>query len=260
MGLLTTVGALATLGMTPFIPKLLRLFGTLPLLIGAIFVAIACTLAFHAWPEVWVWFPLRFVSSAALILLFVVSEIWVNELAEPHNRGRVLGTYIAFFSGGSALGPALLYFLGTTGWLPYLATAGLMAAATIPLALVRGVTPTFDDSPSMGFRSFLLAAPLAAVAALTYGAAEVSLLQFLPIYGVRLGRTPETAALMLSLFGVGNVLLQYPIGWLSDRMPRQRLLLLCASFGAVGSAALPWLMGLPGVLDRLDGLPSEGLL
>jgi len=218
IGLLATVGSLATLGITPLIPRLLRVLGTLPVLFGATLVAIGCTLAFHAWPAIWIWFPLRFVNSAALVLLFVVSEIWVNQLAEPHNRGRVLAIYVAFFSGGGALGPALLYVLGTTGWLPYLAAAGLMAAAAVPLLLVRGITPTFDDSPSMAFRSFLVAAPIAAFAALVYGAAEPALLQLLPIYAVRAGRTPEAAALLLSLFGVGNVALQFPIGWLSDRL------------------------------------------
>ena len=249
IGLLATVGSLATLGITPLIPRLLRVLGTLPVLFGATAVAIACTLAFHAWPAIWIWFPLRFVNSAALVLLFVVSEIWVNQLAEPHNRGRVLAIYVAFFSGGGALGPALLYVLGTTGWLPYLAAAGLMAAAAVPLLLVRGITPTFHDSPSMAFRGFLVAAPLAAFAALAYGAAETALLQLLPIYAVRAGRTPEAAALLLSLFGVGNVALQFPIGWLSDRMDRRRLLLGCACVGAAGGAGLPWLIGQPGLLE-----------
>ncbi|MDP7573161.1 MAG: MFS transporter, partial [Myxococcota bacterium] len=50
IGLLATVGSLATLGITPLIPRLLRVLGTLPVLFGATVVAIACTLAFHAWP------------------------------------------------------------------------------------------------------------------------------------------------------------------------------------------------------------------
>jgi MFS family permease len=212
VGLLATVGSLATLGITPLIPRLLRVVGTLPLILGSTFVAIVCTLGFHAWPEIWLWFPLRFVNSAALLLLFVVSEIWINQFAEGHNRGRVLGIYVACFSGGAAIGPAMLYVVGTTGWLPYLAAAGLMAVAAIPLAFVRGVTPDFREKPSMAFRSFLVAAPLAGFGALAYGAAETSLLNLLPIYAVRAGRTPEAAALLLSLFGLGNVLLRVPIG------------------------------------------------
>jgi len=249
VGLLATVGSVATLAITPAIPRLMRVFGTLPLLVGAVGVAITCTLTFNAWPDIWIWFPLRFVNSAALILLFVVSEIWINQLAEEHNRGRVLGIYVACFSGGAALGPAVLFLIGTEGWLPYLAVAGMMAAAAVPLLFVRGVTPEFHDSPSMPFSSFLVAAPLAGLGALAYGAAETSLLHLLPIYAVRTGATPENAALLLSLYGLGSVVLQLPIGWLSDRVDRRRLLLGCAFVGAAGGVALPSLMGLHGVLE-----------
>ena len=249
VGLFSTVGSVATLGITPFIPRLLRVVGTLPLIMGSTFVAIACTLAFKGWPEIWIWFPLRFVNSAALLVLFVVSEIWINQFAEDHNRGRVLGIYVACFSGGAAVGPALLYVVGTTGWVPYLAAAALMAVAAVPLAFVRGVVPVFDERPSRGFRSFLVAAPLAGFAALAYGAVETSLLGLLPIYAVRTGSTPEAAALLLSFFGLGNVLLQLPVGWLADRMERRRLLLGCAVVGALGALALPSLISQPGLLE-----------
>ncbi len=249
IGLLSTVGSVATLGITPLIPRLLRVFGTLPLLVGSTFVAIACTLAFNGWPEIWIWFPLRFVNSAALLLLFVVSEIWVNQFAEDHNRGRVLGIYVACFSGGAAIGPGMLYVVGTTGWLPYMAAAGLMAVAAVPLAFVRGVVPVFDERPSRAFRSFLVAAPLAGYAALAYGAVETSLLGLLPIYAVRTGSSPEAAALLLSFFGLGNVVLQFPVGWLSDRLDRRRLLLACAVVGACGALAVPSLISQPGLLE-----------
>ena len=52
VGLFSTVGSVATLGITPFIPRLLRVVGTLPLIMGSTFVAIACTLAFKGWPEI----------------------------------------------------------------------------------------------------------------------------------------------------------------------------------------------------------------
>ena len=251
IGVMATVGSIATLAITPVIPRLMQRVGTLPLLVGSVGVAIACTLLFNAWPDVWVWFPLRFVNSAALILLFVVSEIWINQLAEDHNRGRVLGVYVTCFSAGGAAGPALLFAVGTDGWLPYVVTAVVMGFSALPLAFARDVVPRFDHAPSMGFGYFLAAAPIAGLAALAYGAVETSVLHLLPVYAVRNAYSAESAAFLLSLYGLGNVILQLPIGWLSDRVDRRRLLLGCAAMGAVGGVALPGLIERPGLLEPL---------
>lgn len=61
-----------------------------------------------------------------------------------------------------------------------------------------------------------------------------------PVYGSRLGYSEGDAALLLTMIGLGNVLLQIPIGMLSDRIKDRRYLLLgCAIIGLVGMLFLP---------------------
>ena len=48
---------------------------------------------------------------------------------------------------------------------------------------------------------------------------------------------------MLSVLLAGNIVLQLPIGWLADRLPRRRVLLGTFLVAAAGLALLPWLMG-----------------
>jgi MFS family permease len=40
---------------------------------------------------------------------------------------------------------------------------------------------------------------------------------------------------------IGGMLLQYPIGWISDRMDRRLLIIYLTLFGAVAMAVAPWL-------------------
>jgi hypothetical protein len=68
----------------------------------------------------------------------------------------------------------------------------------------------------------------------------VASLALFPIYGSRLGYTEAEAALLLTAVGLGNVVLQIPLGLLSDRMrDRRHLLAACAAIGLVGMLALP---------------------
>ena len=75
----------------------------------------------------------------------------------------------------------------------------------------------------------------------------MALSALLPVYAVRSGLGAGGAAMMLTAFAGGAVLLQYPIGWLADRINRYGLLIGCASSGAVGAALLPSMVNIGGV-------------
>jgi MFS family permease len=70
----------------------------------------------------------------------------------------------------------------------------------------------------------------------------------IPVYGVRLGLSIETSAYALSALVIGNVVLQFPIGWLADRFPKRHVLaglalatcLLCLLLPASMGSLLMW--------------------
>jgi MFS family permease len=83
------------------------------------------------------------------------------------------------------------------------------------------------------------AAPSAVIAAFVFGAVETGGMSFLPLYGLSQGYGDVAAALLVSILALGNVLVQIPLGFVSDRMDRRRLLILLALVGAAGAALLP---------------------
>jgi MFS family permease len=78
----------------------------------------------------------------------------------------------------------------------------------------------------------VLLAPLGMFAAFACGLGEQVAFSFLPVYAVGAGLSPATGALWLSAFVLGNVILQWPIGWLADHADRRLVLAGCA--GASG--------------------------
>jgi MFS family permease len=239
IGANTAVAGVASLIVVPFVPRLAARFGVLPLLWVSVAVATASLIAFKALHSLAWWFAVRFAFSAALGVLFVVSEFWINVAAPAARRGFVMGVYATILALGLAAGPLVLAGVGTQGWPPYLAGAGLFALAALPLLLAGQVSPRVERGTGRTVLSFLAAAPTATLAALVFGALETAAYALLPVYGLATGYTTEQAALLVTAVALGNVVCQIPLGLLSDRVDRRAVLLVAGLSGAAGAAALP---------------------
>ena len=244
-GLSATSAAVGGLLVTPFLPRLIQALGTRRLLLTALWLSIGCIMACYALPNVWLWFPIRFMNGAALVILFVLSETLINQLAEEATRGRLIGLYATVLSIGFAIGPAILVAVGGVGLAPYLIIAALMALASIPIWFAGPAMSHFSshDGPRHGVFAFIRIVPTVTFAAFTFGALEQGTLTLMPIYGIRVGLSEQTAALVLSAFAAGNIVSQIPLGFLADRFDRRVLLIICALVGAVAIATLPLVQG-----------------
>ena len=244
IGANTAMPAFATLLFTPFIPGILHRLPIIPFLLGCILICGLAMPSYYLFPNVWVWFPIRFMNGVGLTGLFVVSEFWINSLADEKSRGRLIGIYGAVLSAGFASGPILLALVGTEGVTPFIAIALVILAAGLPLVFFgRGLAPRLTERPSKSLLSFVLVAPAATLAGLAYGATETDIFNLLPVYGVRIGMTEQTAAFVLSIFAAGNILFQIPIGYWADRTDRRLVLMVCAGVGMVGAFAIPAVSG-----------------
>jgi MFS family permease len=239
IGLNTAVAGIASICTIPFVPRLAARVGVLPLLWICVVVAAATLLAFKVLYSFAWWFPLRFLFSAALGPLFVLSEYWINAAAPPQRRGLVMGIYATVLSLGFAAGPGLLTAVGTSGWPPYVAGAALFGLTALPLLLARGLSPEVGGGTGRSVASFIVAAPSATIAALIFGMVETGGFALLPVYGLQLGFDAAAAAFLVSVLALGNVVFQVPIGLLSDRVDRRRLLLAIATFGCFAGALIP---------------------
>ncbi|MHC2103369.1 MFS transporter [Methylobacterium sp.] len=245
IGLNTAVAGIASICTVPFVPRLAARIGVAPLLCLALVVGAVSLAAFPMVPGIALWFPLRFVFSATLGALFVLSEYWINAAAPPERRGLVMGIYATVLAAGFAVGPALLALVGTEGLPPYLTGAALMLAGGLPIVLARGLSPTIEHGSGRSLLAYLRFAPGALLAALAYGAVETGIFAILPLYGLRLGYDAQGAAGLVSLIALGNVLFQIPFGWLADRVDRGAVLLGAGLAGAAGSALIPLASGSP---------------
>ena len=239
IGLNAAMPALAMLFISPFLPRIVRRCGFRRFLLGCLLVEFTTFLALPLFDHIYAWFIIRFVMGASTAGLFVVAETWINQIAEERNRGRVMGIYATVLSAGFAVGPLILAVIGTSGWLPFLVGAGFIALAVVPLALTQVQAPTLDGPTGFSIFQFIKMAPSLAGAVLLFAFLEVAIFALLPVYSVRSGIAETNAAIMLVVLTLGNVALQFPIGWLADRFNRYLIMTACASIAFFGALLLP---------------------
>jgi MFS family permease len=241
IGLSSAAGGLAALASAPCVPALARGFGLRPVILAALALSALSLAAFALTQNYWAWLAIRVVYSSALTILFVLSEFWINAAAPEKRRGLVLGIYTTSLALGFVTGPLLLTFTGMEGALPFGMAVILFSLAALPVSLVSVQAPKLDGSAAVPLLRFLIAAPVATLASLAYGGVETAGLGLLPVYALRSGLDAQTGAALVSLFALGNVAFQIPVGFLSDKWNRQRLLLIIAGSGACGALLLPFL-------------------
>jgi len=240
IGLNTAMAGAVSLVATPLAGPLAHAIGPARLLVASLLVTAASFLAFHFVESLAGWFVLRALFHGALSFAFVMSEYWVVSRAPPERRGLMIGIYATVFSVGLAIGPLALAAVGSVGSTPFVVGALVLGLAPIAVLAAGGEPPELEEAPTVAVYTYVKAAPVATWGAFAFGAIESGGLALLPLYGLGVGLDETRAALLLTAIGLGNVCFQIPIGLLSDRFDKRRLIVLVSSIGVAGAVALPF--------------------
>jgi len=243
VGLNAAMMPIGLIASSPFVPKITRRVGGVPFVLACVLVTAAMLALLKVLPWLGVWFALCFVLGISTGGLFIVTEAWIMELATRETRGRVVAVYTSLLSLGFAAGPFLLAWTGIHGWLPFLVGIGFALVGFAALVLVRDGFPAPKPEADVSLTRFLPLAPALLMAVLAFAMFDTSVMSLMPLYGLHHGLDEATAAYALSVLIVGNVVLQYPIGWLADRFPRRLVMLVCAGLTVLGAILLPRAVG-----------------
>jgi MFS family permease len=168
--------------------------------------------------------------------------------------------------GSWALGQALLNIAPPAEVTLFLIGSLLISAAVVPITLLPSHPPIEVQKEAVAFRDLLSVSPLASIGVFLGGMAMGGFWGMGPIFAQRIGLdVGGISAFMGAVLGV-TLLLQWPLGWLSDRVARNLIIAGAALASAVaaigvavaGDAPLPLLLA-AGALFGGFGIPIYSL-
>ncbi|CAD5108564.1 MFS transporter [Zestomonas carbonaria] len=183
------------------------------------------------------WLVLRAMVGLGMMCQYMVIESWLNEQAEASQRGQVFSGYMIASYLGLVLGQLALVLHPGLGPELLMLVALCFALCLVPVALTRKLHPAPLHPAPLEPRFFIGRVPQSLTTILVSGLVIGSFYGLAPLYATRQGLGTEQVGLFMGSCILAGLLVQWPLGWLSDRHDRARLIRGCAILLAL--AALP---------------------
>lgn len=229
------LGALAGTMLTPrLIEKVghIRVFSALASMVSVAAIAHLLT------SDPYSWSAMRFLAGFCFPGLYVITESWLNAKSENRIRAQVLSVYFIIQTAGPAMGTAMVGLPDPTGNLLFGLTSILLSVAIVPLLLSNNRAPEYSAPDRMPVTRLYKVSPMAVQGIVIMGAGVVAWYISLPLYALQNGFSEAQASGALVIALIVSALVQYPVGWLSDRTDRRYVVI---GLAAVSAAAALWM-------------------
>ncbi|MDA7428880.1 MFS transporter [Primorskyibacter aestuariivivens] len=188
------------------------------------------------------WIIGRVIIGFSFSGVYVTAESWLNNAATNETRGQTLSAYMIVQMAGVVAAQALLLVADPSGYELFVIISVLVSISFAPILLSISPTPAFDTTKPLSLRQLYGISPLGCVGMFLLGGVFSAQFGMAAVYGAEAGLSLGQISLFVASFYIGALVLQYPLGWLSDRMDR-RLLILVASAVCGGGAVIGAGMG-----------------
>ncbi|WP_331774429.1 MFS transporter [Sulfurospirillum sp. 1612] len=179
------------------------------------------------------WGVLRFFAGFAYYGLLIIIESWLNEKSTSDDRGMVLATYTVVFYLFTAIGQFFLSFDITLSETVFIAGSVLVLFSVVAIALTKIKEPVLEPLVHYSFPKIYSIVPLALSACFLAGIFVGGLFTMVPVYILTLFHSVEVVSYFMIMTLFGGLLSQWPIGMLSDKFGRRKLIAGCGFFTAI---------------------------
>ena len=216
-------------------PKLTQQVGHIRVFAALSALASAAILLHALFIDIPVWIALRLISGFCFAGLYIVAESWLNDRATNQTRGKLLSLYMIVTYAGVGGGQLLLNLASPSEFPLFILTSVLISVAVVPLLLSARSPPKHQESVNISLLALYRLSPLGIVSMFAVGLVTAAFFALGPVYGQRIGLDVEYISYFMAAAVAGTIILQAPIGVLSDRFDRRIILTITTLLTSVAA-------------------------
>ena len=184
------------------------------------------------------WAALRLLTGIATIGLYMVIESWLGECADARFRGRVFSIYMVLCYLGLAIGQQLLNLGDVRSHELFFICGFLLTLCLVPVAVTHSIHPELRQPQRLNPLTIFRRAPIGALGTLAAGLITGSIHSMGPVLGHQIGLTVSEVSWFMSAAISGGLVFQWPVGVISDRIDRTKVLIALLLLLATSSALI----------------------
>ncbi|MCT7942095.1 MFS transporter [Shewanella holmiensis] len=214
--------------------KLIAQVGHIRAFVACAGIVTASALGHALIEDLTIWLVLRVLVGMGMMCQYMVLESWLNEQSEPSQRGTVFASYMIVSYLALMAGQGAISLYPDLGLEPLLLIAICFALCIVPIAITRRIHPEPLTPAPLNMKHYWKRAPQA-LTTIALGSMIVGCFYGLaPAYATAQGIEPQSVALYMTCTIFAGLLAQWPMGKLSDLMPRSRLIRInCGLLGTL---------------------------
>ena len=231
------------------VPRLVTKVGHIRVFAAFASMASLSSLVHVVFVDPYVWIFARFLTGFSMIGIFIIVESWLNDRANNKTRGKVLSLYMLVTYVGMALGNLLLNVSDPRYYEPFILISLLFSIALIPILLTKRKPPKFKKNSAIRIKELFKISPFGTVSMFCTGFIFAPIFSLLSVYAVTMKLGIFETSLLLVGVMLAGALFQWPIGSLSDKYDRRKIIIgsslaaiifsICAIFASGVGNSLP---------------------
>ncbi len=215
-------------------PHLVKRVGHIRTFTAMVAITSAAPLIHNIWLSAVVWWLLRAASGFCLAALFMIIESWINEKATNENRGVVFSVYTIISLTVVTLGQLMINISTIESFVLFSVASVLVSLAAVPLSLSKATAPAQVQTVRIRLIFLFRLSPVGVIGALFVGMQQGAFWSLGPVFAERIGLDTLAITLFMSTAVLGGAIGQWPLGKLSDKIDRRKVLVgACVAAAAI---------------------------
>ena len=187
------------------------------------------------------WAAMRFIGGFCMAGMIVATESWLNERCTNRTRGQVMAFYMITNYLAAGCGQFILPLGDPADFELFCVASIIYSLALVPVLLTRASAPRPSPAERTSMLDLWKVSPLGLIGATAAGVVNTNFQGLAPVFAHGTGFTLTQTSTFMAAGIVGGLLLQWPMGRLSDRIDR-RTVLAGVALGTAAASFGVWLV------------------